>query len=80
MKDLGYYSHAVTGTFGPITERAVRDFQRNNRIGVDGLVGPQTTARSLTVRSEQGKAQVRAQARRQRHLMPFFAKAHKDKQ
>ncbi|GAK13079.1 peptidoglycan-binding protein [Geomicrobium sp. JCM 19039] len=42
MKDLGYYSHAVTGTFGPVTERAVRDFQRNNRIGVDGLVGPQT--------------------------------------
>lgn len=42
LKDLGYYSHAVTGVFGPVTERAVRDFQRTNQIGADGLVGPQT--------------------------------------
>ncbi|RXI98174.1 N-acetylmuramoyl-L-alanine amidase [Anaerobacillus alkaliphilus] len=30
------------GVFGPITERAVRNFQRQQRLQVDGIVGPQT--------------------------------------
>lgn len=32
----------VDGIFGPITDRAVRNFQRRERISVDGIVGPQT--------------------------------------
>ena len=32
----------VDGIFGPNTERAVRDFQRQAGITVDGIVGPQT--------------------------------------
>jgi hypothetical protein len=35
---------AADGVFGPITERAVKRFQRSNGLLVDGIVGPQTRA------------------------------------
>jgi peptidoglycan hydrolase-like protein with peptidoglycan-binding domain len=34
----------VDGMFGQKTDRRVREFQRKNRLTVDGLVGPQTMA------------------------------------
>ncbi len=37
-----YKNLPVTGFFGPITRGDVRDFQRKDHIGVDGLVGPIT--------------------------------------
>ncbi|ASU83471.1 hypothetical protein CDO52_12355 [Nocardiopsis gilva YIM 90087] len=36
------YHLAVDGDFGPLTEQAVRDFQRSQSIDVDGEVGIQT--------------------------------------
>lgn len=33
---------AIDGSFGPLTNAAVFEFQRCDRIGVDGIVGPQT--------------------------------------
>nr|WP_246422106.1 peptidoglycan-binding protein [Nocardiopsis mwathae] len=36
------YSLDVDGIFGPLTEGAVRDFQRAQDIAVDGIVGLQT--------------------------------------
>jgi peptidoglycan hydrolase-like protein with peptidoglycan-binding domain len=38
----GYTSVAVDGTFGPLTNSAVRSFQARFKIGVDGTVGPVT--------------------------------------
>lgn len=33
---------AKDGAFGPLTENAVKDFQTKKKIGIDGIVGPQT--------------------------------------
>lgn len=38
-----------TGIFGPQTEQAVRDFQRQHKLTVDGIVGDQTIGRLFNV-------------------------------
>jgi peptidoglycan hydrolase-like protein with peptidoglycan-binding domain len=40
---------AVDEQFGPITEQATRDFQRDNQLAVDGIVGPNTRAAMVRV-------------------------------
>ncbi len=42
LNQLGFLQLGIDGQFGPITERAVREFQRSHKITVDGIVGPQT--------------------------------------
>ncbi|RAL26789.1 spore cortex-lytic enzyme [Thermoflavimicrobium daqui] len=42
LKFLGFYTGPVNGTFDARTERAVRLFQYEFRLKVDGLVGPKT--------------------------------------
>ncbi|MDZ5782812.1 C40 family peptidase [Marinococcus luteus] len=42
LKSKGFYNSAVDGVFGPVTDAAVKDFQRTAGIGVDGVVGPVT--------------------------------------
>lgn len=42
LKDLGYKVGDVDGKFGYITYLAVREFQKNNGLKVDGIVGPDT--------------------------------------
>ncbi|WP_084787662.1 C40 family peptidase [Anaerobacillus alkalidiazotrophicus] len=42
LKSLGYFNHQVTGYFGPITETAVRAFQRDHQLIVDGVVTTST--------------------------------------
>lgn len=39
---LGYDTGGINGVFGPATENAVRQFQQNQKITVDGVVGPVT--------------------------------------
>lgn len=42
LKDLGYYSGSVDGSFGEGTEVAVEAFQRKHNLRVDGKAGPAT--------------------------------------
>ncbi len=44
LKDLGYLSGAVDGDYGGATQEAVRFFQRQNGLEVDGVCGPGTMA------------------------------------
>jgi len=41
----GYKPGKVDGIYGPITAEAVKAFQRDEKIGVDGIVGPITWSR-----------------------------------
>lgn len=42
LKNKGYYNSSLDGIFGPRTEAAVRNYQINNQLAVDGIAGPQT--------------------------------------
>lgn len=42
LKNQGYYTGAIDGSFGPYTEKAVKNFQSDSNIVVDGWVANQT--------------------------------------
>ena len=42
LRELGLYSGSVDGIYGTATQRAVRQFQKNCGITVDGIAGPKT--------------------------------------
>lgn len=42
LQSLGYNVGPIDGIFGPLTEKAVMQFQKDNKLKVDGIVGPQT--------------------------------------
>lgn len=50
----GYYNYAVDGIYGPITEKAVRAFQADNGLSVDGIAGKNTWT-ALTGTSQPAK-------------------------
>lgn len=42
LRDLGYYNYKITGSFGSVTKQSVVDFQEDNKLTQDGIVGGQT--------------------------------------
>ena len=40
-----WYNLDIDGDFGPLTENALRDFQRCNDLEIDGIAGPATYAK-----------------------------------
>lgn len=58
LKNLNYYKSTIDGIYGSLTESAVRAFQRDNGLAVDGIAGPQTfAALKNPVKSSADKAQ-----------------------
>jgi peptidoglycan hydrolase-like protein with peptidoglycan-binding domain len=62
---LGYYRGALDGIFGPLTASAVRNFQQDHDLPVDGVIGPLTwqnlryrMAATTSQRSTQGPVTV----------------------
>jgi hypothetical protein len=45
LRAKGLYRGQIDGIRGPLTNRAVRTFQRRHRLQVDGVVGPRTRAK-----------------------------------
>ncbi|MCM3714325.1 peptidoglycan-binding protein [Alkalihalobacillus oceani] len=42
LKEAGYFDNDITGYYGRATSAAVRSFQQENQLAVDGIAGPQT--------------------------------------
>ncbi|MCM8796449.1 MAG: peptidoglycan-binding protein [Candidatus Omnitrophica bacterium] len=44
LQNAGYYSGPIDGKIGPLTKKAIEDFQSANNLQADGKVGPKTWA------------------------------------
>ncbi|RJP29630.1 MAG: peptidoglycan-binding protein [Candidatus Omnitrophota bacterium] len=44
LQAAGFYKGAIDGKSGPMTKKAIKDFQAANNLQVDGKVGPKTWA------------------------------------
>jgi peptidoglycan hydrolase-like protein with peptidoglycan-binding domain len=44
LKNAGYYAGKIDGKIGPMSKKAIEDFQKANGLTADGKVGPKTWA------------------------------------
>lgn len=44
LKNAGYYTGAIDGKIGPLSKKAIEEFQKASNLTVDGKVGPKTWA------------------------------------
>ena len=51
LQDAGYFRNQPTGFYGAVTQAAVKKFQAENNLKVDGIVGPKTFS-ALNVKPE----------------------------
>ncbi|MBU3958787.1 MAG: peptidoglycan-binding protein [Candidatus Omnitrophica bacterium] len=42
LKNAGFYTWVVDGKIGPMTKKAIEEFQKAKALKVDGIVGPKT--------------------------------------
>ncbi|PSL45751.1 putative peptidoglycan binding protein [Salsuginibacillus halophilus] len=62
LKDEGYFTyHTATGYYGTITTRAVREFQRDHNLTVDGIAGPETLGTLLTAQDDDSAIEAAAE-------------------
>jgi len=60
LAQLGYGVGPIDGKFGPKTEAAIRDFQSDRGLRVDGLAGTQTTTELMRLTSQSTNASGKA--------------------
>ncbi len=65
LSRLGYYSFPIDGSFGPITQRAVRDYQQKNGFKVNGVAGPTILKHVFSNKNVKGKKIVQKKVKKQ---------------
>jgi murein L,D-transpeptidase YcbB/YkuD len=55
LKNAGYYYGAIDGKIGRMSRQAVKEFQEDHGLKVDGIVGPKTMEKLLPYLSEKVK-------------------------
>jgi hypothetical protein len=75
LRRLGFLSASPNGTFGPLTERAVKRFQRDRGLRVTGQVGARTW-KPLIFRSTFGRAKVPARCKNAGWRVCYDRKRH----
>jgi 3D (Asp-Asp-Asp) domain-containing protein len=51
LKKFNYYHDPIDGVFGPLTNQAVKEFQKDHGLDVDGIAGPDTIKSLKKVKS-----------------------------
>lgn len=60
LKNAGYYTGVIDGKIGPMTKKAVEEFQKAQGLKVDGKIGPKTwEALSPYISGQAGSAEVK---------------------
>ncbi|MDH3705723.1 MAG: peptidoglycan-binding protein [Acidimicrobiia bacterium] len=68
LGSLGFDAGWVDGIFGPDTERALKDFQRNAGVPTDGIAGPKTVAELNRLGAKSAATEPVVRVREREHL------------